>query len=472
MSEQANTLDFSAAKVLVVGDVMLDQNWNGETRRISPEAPVPVVNISAQQETPGGAANVAMNIAALGGKVGLCGLVGKDEAAASLARFLAENGIDNGLCVSDLPTITKLRVLSRHQQLIRLDFESGSYGKESGKVQVKFAQLLGGYNVVVFSDYGKGALTGVSAMIAQAKAAGKQVLVDPKGADFSRYDGADIVTPNLSELRAVTHALENHNLLEKGRACLKESGISALLVTQSEQGMTYLNEQDSFHLPTQAREVFDVTGAGDTVIATLAAALSAGYSLKQGVSFANAAASVVVGKLGTATLNAMELRQALEPERAKTHGVVSLEELLEHIKRVRSRGQKIVMTNGCFDILHAGHVAYLEEAKALGDRLIVAVNTDDSVRRLKGPERPANSLQSRANVLAALQSVDWVVAFSEDTPKTLIEAVGPDILVKGGDNRVEDIPGAEEVIARGGEVRILSYLDGFSTTRTLSKYKN
>lgn len=470
MTEAGKPPDFSAARVLVVGDVMLDRNWIGATHRISPEAPVPVVTIDERCETPGGAANVAMNIAALGGQASLSGLIGEDEAGYALRGFLADNGIGDALKFCALPTITKLRVLSRHQQLIRLDFESHDYSSAASALIEEFAALVEGHDVVVFSDYGKGALFAVNEMIACAKKHGKTVLVDPKGRDFSRYAGADIVTPNLSELAAVIGPFDEETLCDKAREALRATGISAFLVTQGDKGMTYIDAYRSHHLSAQAQEVFDVTGAGDTVIATLAAGLSRGYPLDHALWLANAAASVSVAKLGTAVVDPHELRKALEPQRATTHGVVTREELLEHVRRARARGQTIVMTNGCFDILHAGHVAYLEEAKALGDRLIVAVNSDASLRRLKGPKRPANTLASRARVLAALQSVDWVVAFDDDTPKALIEAVSPNILVKGGDNRAEEIVGAQWVRAHGGTVRVLSYVEGFSTTKTLAKF--
>lgn len=470
MSETGKPPDFSAARVLVVGDVMLDRNWIGATHRISPEAPVPVVTIDKRCETPGGAANVAMNIAALGGQASLSGLIGKDEAGYALRGFLADNGIGDALKFSALPTITKLRVLSRHQQLIRLDFESHDYSSVASVLIEEFAALVDGHDVVVFSDYGKGALFAVNEMIACAKKHGKTVLVDPKGRDFSRYAGADIVTPNLAELAAVIGSFDEQTLCDKARQALHKTGIAAFLVTQGDKGMTYIDARSSHHLSAQAQEVFDVTGAGDTVIATLAAGLSRGYPLDHALWLANAAASVVVAKLGTAVVDPHELRKALEPQRATTHGVVTREELLEHVRRARARGQTIVMTNGCFDILHAGHVTYLEEAKALGDRLIVAINSDASLRRLKGPNRPANALASRARVLAALQSVDWVVAFDDDTPKALIEAVSPNILVKGGDNRADEIVGAQWVRAHGGTVRVLSYVEGFSTTKTLAKF--
>ncbi len=470
MPEAGKPPNFAAARVLVVGDVMLDRNWIGEADRISPEAPVPVVTIGEQRETPGGAANVAMNITALGGRATLSGLIGEDEAGEALRGFLAKNGIGDHLQTCALPTITKLRVLSCHQQLIRLDFESRDYSPASAALTAAFAAILDEHDVVVFSDYGKGALSGIAEMIALAKKRGKTVLVDPKGRDFSRYRGADIVTPNVSELSAVAGHFDETTLLKKAREELCVSGISAFLVTQGEKGMTYVDARRDHYFVARAREVFDVTGAGDTVIATLAAGLSAGYPRDRAIELANAAASVSVAKLGTAVVDPRELRKALEPHRASTHGVVDREALLEHVRRVRERGQTLVMTNGCFDILHAGHVTYLEEAKNLGDRLIVAVNSDVSLRRLKGPNRPANTLASRVRVLAALQSVDWVIAFDDDTPETLIEEISPDVLVKGGDNRVEEIAGAHWVLAHGGEVRALSYVEGFSTTRTLAKF--
>lgn len=471
MSEQRNTPDFSAARVLVVGDVMLDRNWRGDTQRISPEAPVPVVKIGYQEARAGGAANVAVNLAALGARVSLCGLLGEDEAAAQLRAIVAAQGIRDLTVPCPAATITKLRVLSRNQQLMRLDFEADDYAAYAQLLEAPFEQALAQADVLVFSDYGKGALANVSALIEKAKAAGKLVLLDPKGSDYTRYRGADIITPNRGELALVAGDVSDGVLVANTRALLESCGIGAVLVTLSEKGMHYVAAETDHYLAAQAREVYDVTGAGDTVIATLAAALAVKTPLTQALEYANAAAGVVVGKLGTATLSPEELRAALEPPRARSHGVVGKAELKALIARARSRGQRIVMTNGCFDILHAGHVTYLAEAKALGDRLIVAVNSDESVRRLKGPDRPANNLHSRAAVLAALQSVDWVVVFEDDTPAQLIEELMPDVLVKGGDNRVEDIPGAQAVLANGGEVKIMSYVEGFSTTKTLSKYQ-
>ncbi|CAM3008660.1 bifunctional D-glycero-beta-D-manno-heptose-7-phosphate kinase/D-glycero-beta-D-manno-heptose 1-phosphate adenylyltransferase HldE [Dichelobacter nodosus] len=471
MTQFSNLPIFERARILVVGDTMLDRNWSGLAQRISPEAPVPVVNIEQQTATAGGAANVAMNIAALGGQVYLCGLIGDDDAGAVLRQIMREHAIGDALSVCALPTITKLRVLSQHQQLIRLDFESNRYAECAHLMAAPFNRALPEHDLVIFSDYGKGSLHNVSTLIAQAKAAGKWVLVDPKGTDFQRYRGADIVTPNVAELTAVVgHFADEKTMIAKARACLIDAGISAFLITQSEKGMTYVTAQQHYHLPAQAREVFDVTGAGDTVIATLACALASGYDCESAMIFANAAASVVVGKLGTATLTPTELHHALAPRAAKARGLVDLSQLQEQLHYLKKQGKTVVMTNGCFDILHAGHVRYLEEAKALGDCLIVAINTDESVKRLKGADRPANTLASRAAVLAALHSVDWVISFAEDTPADLIAAINPDILVKGGDNRVDDIPGAQWVREHGGSVRVLSYVDGFSTTKTLQQF--
>ncbi|MBR1375913.1 MAG: bifunctional D-glycero-beta-D-manno-heptose-7-phosphate kinase/D-glycero-beta-D-manno-heptose 1-phosphate adenylyltransferase HldE [Cardiobacteriaceae bacterium] len=462
---------FSSAKILVVGDAMLDRAWSGQTKRISPEAPVPVVNIQDEKFSAGGAANVAVNITALGAKSALIGLCGEDEAAKILKSEIQKAQITDFLCSSPLPTITKLRIFSRNQQLIRLDFEDTNSSEYCNLIRKKLEEEIDKFETVIFSDYKKGALNEIPELIKIAKNAGKRVLVDPKSDDFSLYRNADLLTPNRGELAAAIGEFDDATILEKTRKCLLDNQIGAILVTLSEQGMRYISADLDIHLPTRAREVFDVTGAGDTVIAALAIALTANYSISEALEIANAAAGIVVGKLGTATANILELIVALEPERARSHGVVSKEELAENLKRARAAGQKIVMTNGCFDILHRGHITYLQEAKHLGDRLVVAVNTDASVKRLKGESRPANSLESRSQVLAALQSVDWVIAFNEDTPEKLIEFVRPDILVKGGDNNPDTIVGGKFVQSYGGKVLALSYVDGFSTTKTLSKYE-
>ncbi|QWL09142.1 bifunctional D-glycero-beta-D-manno-heptose-7-phosphate kinase/D-glycero-beta-D-manno-heptose 1-phosphate adenylyltransferase HldE [Shewanella algae] len=459
---------FEKAKVLVVGDVMLDRYWVGPTGRISPEAPVPVVRINQIEDRPGGAANVALNIAALGGSVQLAGIVGADEAASALNTGVSTLGVEpKWLTVEDKPTITKLRVLSRNQQLIRLDFEETFAQEQSQALLAQSEALLDDCKVLVLSDYAKGAIFEPQAFIAKARAKGISVLVDPKGSDFGRYAGASLITPNMSEFEAVVGTVSSEaDLVAKAQALISKHQLGAILVTRSEKGMTLItSEGDELHIPTVAREVYDVTGAGDTVISALATALAAGSDLPQACAIANTAAGVVVGKLGTSTVSRIELIEALAQYQGESgFGVVSEDQLLYAMQQAKLRGERVVMTNGCFDILHAGHVSYLKEARALGDRLIVAVNDDASVKRLKGEGRPVNSLERRMAVLAGLAAVDWVVPFSEDTPQRVISRLLPDLLVKGGDYRVEEIAGGEEVIAAGGSVKVLGFEDGISTT--------
>ncbi len=462
--------DFTQADVLIIGDVMLDRYWHGPASRISPEAPVPVVQVHESEERPGGAGNVALNIAALGGKGILVGLVGADEAGDRLDQLMKAMGVESRLeRQNDRPTITKLRVISRHQQLIRVDFEDSFLGCEDSAVINTFEDCLPNCGAVVISDYGKGTLQQTQRMIKAARAAGKPVLVDPKGSDFAKYSGATLITPNLAEFEAVVGSCEDQaEIVRKGLRLITELGLKALLVTRGEYGMTLLRaDSDPLHLPTHAREVFDVTGAGDTVISVMAASLAAGQSLDQAMALSNLAAGIVVGKLGTATVSVPELQRALHQLDESEENIVDEAQLLERVSVARAHGERIVMTNGCFDILHAGHVTYLNQARRLGDRLIVAVNDDASVERLKGESRPVNQLQERMEVLAGLGSVDWVVPFSEDTPERLICSVLPDALVKGGDYQPEQIAGYECVKAAGGEVVVLAFREGCSTTRII-----
>jgi D-beta-D-heptose 7-phosphate kinase/D-beta-D-heptose 1-phosphate adenosyltransferase len=461
---------FSCARVLVVGDVMLDRYWHGATSRISPEAPVPVVRVESAEDRPGGAANVAVNIATLGAAATVLGMTGADADADALGDKLASYGARSDFVrVPGVPTITKLRVISRHQQLIRLDFEDGAPPVDHAALLARFKERLAAADVVVLSDYGKGVLKRAPEFITAARAAGKPVLVDPKGRDFSIYRGASVITPNRSEFEAVVGPCAgDEELVEKGLALLRELELTALLITRGEEGMTLLREgEPALHLPTHAREVFDVTGAGDTVISVLAAALAAGLALPEAMVLSNTAAGIVVGKLGTASVTVAELRRSLFEAQHQGRGVVSEEQLLQLVEDARAHGETIVMTNGCFDILHAGHVAYLQQAASLGQRLIVAVNDDASVRRLKGAERPINTLSQRMAVLAGLASVDWVLPFSEDTPERLICKLLPHVLVKGGDYRIEDIAGGRCVQENGGSVVVLDFVDGCSTTRVI-----
>ena len=457
--------DFRRAGVLVVGDVMLDRYWYGPTSRISPEAPVPVVKVETIEERPGGAANVAMNIASLGANSRLVGLTGIDDAARALSAKLNEVNVRcDFVSVPTHPTITKLRVLSRNQQLIRLDFEEGFSNVDSQPMLERIQQALPQIGALVLSDYAKGALSQVQSMIQLARAAKVPVLIDPKGSDFERYRGATLLTPNLSEFEAVVgHCKDEAELVERGMKLVADFELSALLVTRSEHGMTLLQlGVPPLHLPTQAQEVFDVTGAGDTVIGVLAAALAAGNTLEESCFLANAAAGVVVGKLGTSTVSPIELENAVRGRAETGFGVMTEAQLKTAVAQARQRGEKVVMTNGIFDILHAGHVSYLANARKLGDRLIVAVNSDASTKRL----------ENRMIVLGALEAVDWVVAFEEDTPQRLIADILPDLLVKGGDYKPEDIAGSAEVWANGGDVKVLNFEDGLSTTNIIKAIKD
>ena len=462
---------FNTARVLVAGDVMLDRYWSGSTSRISPEAPVPVVRITDEEVRAGGAANVALNIAALGAGAAVLGLVGRDEAARLLQRSIEAKGVTALLVPGEAPTITKLRVLAKHQQLLRVDFEENLTALlGSGAFTEHFSRELPSARAVVLSDYGKGTLAQVAQLIAAARAQNKPVLIDPKGSNWQPYAGATLITPNLSELQAVVGECRSETtLVEKGERLRQQLGLTALLVTRSEQGMTLLTGGAPLHLPALAREVFDVTGAGDTVIASFAAALACGTSMADCARLANVAAGIVVGKLGTATVSREELGAALAPPMPRKAGVLSEASLLPLLAAAKARGETLVMTNGCFDILHVGHLRYLQAARSLGDALIVAVNTDASVKRLKGESRPLNGTEDRMAMLAGLACVDYVVPFSEDTPARLIEAVLPDLLVKGGDYAPEQIAGYEAVTANGGKVLALDFHDGYSTTRLIEK---
>ncbi len=465
--------DFSGASVLVAGDVMLDRYLFGGTERISPEAPVPVVHVRDTDDRAGGAANVAVNLASLGVATTLIGVVGPDDEATALRAVLAQQKI---VCrfevVKDWPTTTKTRVQSRGQQLIRLDREEpGASGSDA--LTRSLQELSKSANVVVLSDYGKGALTNVSAMIDQCRRASISVLVDPKGADFEKYRGATVLTPNQAEFEAVAGVcVSDHELVERARKMISDLELGALLVTRGDKGMLLVEASDEpVFLSTRARAVFDVTGAGDTVIAVLAGALASGETMPAAAAIANFAAGLVVRKIGVASVTPSEMRAALHQRGQGGRGLVSEADLGAIVTEARRHKEKIAMTNGCFDFLHAGHVAYLEEAKSLGDRLIVAVNDDDSVRRLKGEDRPVNALEDRMAVLAGLASVDWVVPFSEDTPARLIQLLLPDILVKGGDYHPDDIAGAKEVLKNGGEVRVLAFRNGHSSSKIIEKLR-
>ena len=469
----------SDVKILVVGDVMLDRYWHGDTARISPEAPVPVVRVSDFEDKAGGAANVAKNIVHLGAQASLLGIIGEDDNGQSLQASLEKEGISSLLVKQNqAPTITKIRILSRSQQVVRLDIEQSFSQQHADLLSAEFERLIEQFEMVLFSDYNKGSLANIGTMIDVAKKAGKTVLVDPKSKDLAVYAGADYVTPNLTEYQAAGGVSgDEQQIAQSAKKIIADCRLGAMLLTRSEQGMSLITATEKFDYPAQTLEVADVTGAGDTVIATLAVMLATQMPASQAVEIANIAAGITVTRLGAATLSPEELSSNLTAylERTGAHYHPTADEVFERIEQARRRGDKIVFTNGCFDILHAGHVRYLAQAKTRGDKLVVGLNNDDSITRLKGADRPVNSLQERATVLTALAAVDWVIPFGSveenDTPANLIQQLKPDVLVKGGDYKIEDIAGADFVLANGGNVEVLEFVNDCSTSKVISKIK-
>ncbi|MBD5626720.1 MAG: D-glycero-beta-D-manno-heptose 1-phosphate adenylyltransferase [Desulfovibrio sp.] len=479
-------MDFSGTAILVAGDVMLDRYLAGDVARISPEAPVPVVRLEKRWSVPGGAGNVARNLSRLGVAARLVGLVGDDAEGRTLRAAVAAEGIEDALAPShDRATTSKTRILGHGQQLLRLDEERVAplTPAELEPLRAAVARLLPGCGAVIISDYGKGVFLrredGASLcadIMAQAKAAGVPVLVDPKGKDWSRYAGAACVTPNTAEFleacgltpAARPGGAERRELAE---GLCRKYGFARLLLTRGPRGMIlYTPGEEPVRIRAAVREVADVSGAGDTVIAALAACVAGGLGWAESAAVANAAAGVAVGKAGTAPVALAELNEALRQgmDNPKLFELPALRHKLEEWRR---RGERIVFTNGCFDLLHPGHISLLRQAAALGDRLVVGLNADASVRRLKGPERPIQNETSRALLLAALQAVDAVVLFGEDTPERLIHEVAPDVLVKGSDYRVENVVGADFVLGRGGEVHLVDLVDGCSTTGLVRKMR-
>jgi D-beta-D-heptose 7-phosphate kinase/D-beta-D-heptose 1-phosphate adenosyltransferase len=462
---------FDNTSVLTIGDAVLDRYWHGVTDRISAEAPIPVVDVRESEDRLGGAANVALNCAALGSGAGLVAVVGKDESAGLLRSKLETAGIQPFLLEDEeYATITKLRILSRQQQLLRADFEK-IQDIDVGKLLPVFESAVADYDIVILSDYDKGALASPQPIIKAAVQAKKPVLVDPKFKDFEMYQGATVIKPNRAEFdRAVGGFSSESELVSKSRALIERLGIQALLITRHSEGMTLVQKDaPEIHLPARAREVYDVSGAGDTVIATVACALGAGETLADAIGLATFAAGLVVARSGTASVSGPELRIEVADALGYGDGIMSREQLVHAVEEARLRGEKIVFTNGCFDILHAGHVDYLSEARDHGDRLIVAVNDDESVRRLKGEGRPINTIDRRLTMLSGLSAVDWVVPFPEDTPEELLKDLAPDVLVKGGDYAIDEVVGADIVRKHGGEVRVLKLVPGTSTSVIVKK---
>lgn len=466
---------FDAARVLVAGDVMLDRYWSGETSRVSAEAPIPVVHVADIEDRPGGAGNVALNIATLGASARLVGAVGDDEYAAPLEAKLQSAGIGCTLHrQADYRTITKLRIVSRKQQLVRADFENDAPVDQDAIGALTDRALGDGADMLLLSDYDKGVLADPQRLIAAARKHGVPVAVDPKHKDFSAYAGATLIKPNRFEL---AHAMgEWHSedgMVKKCQALIRNLGVKFVLVTRGSAGMTLVQpNQSETHFPARTRDVYDVTGAGDTVIAVLSAALSTGETLLDAVGLANVAAGMVVAQSGTAAVSGPELRLEVAAETGFDRGVMTEEQMVIAIEEARARGERVVFTNGCFDILHAGHVDYLTEARREGDRLIVAVNDDASVTRLKGEGRPINPVDRRMALLAGLEAVDWVLPFGrDDTPRELLSQLRPDVLVKGGDYALDQVVGADIVTGYGGDVKVLSLVDDCSTSALVEKIR-
>ncbi len=469
---------FASLRILIIGDVMLDRSIWGEVDRISPEAPVPVLRSVRTTDAPGGAANVAMNLVGLGAKVTQAGFWGNDPEMQALRVPLHAAGVDlSGMVVSTHPTISKTRIVSRNQQLLRLDVESAEAHSDAEHQALleRSLALVPTANAVILSDYAKGALSAelCQAVIKRARERNIPVLVDPKDRDFSKYAGATTICPNLHELSLVTGIATRNlaQLLDAAQAMVTQLDIDYLTVTMSEKGIRILYRDATFHSPTRAREVFDVTGAGDTVIATLAASVAGGLDPETAVNLANIAAGIVVAKTGTAPVSRNELVAAFTVS-AQMQGpdkILGLEHLLVRLAEWRANGDRIVFTNGCFDILHVGHITLLEQCRAFGDKVIIGLNSDVSVKGLKGPTRPVVGENERARVLAALGSTDAVIVFDEPTPLELIRALRPDVLVKGGDYTTSTIVGAGDVSTWGGRVEIVPTVIGQSTTNTIRK---
>jgi D-beta-D-heptose 7-phosphate kinase / D-beta-D-heptose 1-phosphate adenosyltransferase len=473
-------MDFSKAKILCLGDLMLDRFAYCDTERISPEAPVPVLLLKRTQSMLGGAGNVARNVAALGGTAILMGLLGPDWAGAEVRRLIEQTpGLVDGHVVSARrPTICKTRYLAGHQQILRVDEEDvdGLDKDEEAALLAAVERTIADVDAVILSDYGKAVLAPevIGAAIDRARALGVSVYVDPKSDDFGRYRGATCITPNQKELALAARmpVSSDTEIIAAAQKVMQDAAADAILATRSERGMALVEASGAVHLEAaRAREVYDVSGAGDTVIAVLALASASGYALPQAMRLANTAAGIVVSKLGTATVELDELMLELsrdvrdkEWHHAKYFTVAEAETL---VRRWKSRGLRVGFTNGCFDIVHAGHVSLLSAARAECDRLVVALNSDPGVRRLKGPERPVNSLADRSAVIAAVESVDAVISFDEETPIELIRRLQPDVLVKGGDYTIEEVVGADLVQAAGGRVLLVDLIEGHSTTRLI-----
>ena len=464
-------------KILVIGDLMIDHYLWGKCERISPEAPIPVVNINNENTVLGGAGNVVNNLAALGAHTDVLSVIGDCEIANELETLLNKINVSTSHLIEEKGRLSskKSRIIASQQQVIRFDRES-NYDISAESQQTLFDQykkILRKYDIILLSDYGKGVLTDslTRDLIKEANNLGIKVLVDPKGINYSKYSGAYLLTPNKKEASLATNIdiLNDSNLLEAITQLKEKCSLVVSLITLSENGVAIYDNDLRIH-QTMAREVYDVTGAGDTVLAALGFALSSDYDIDQAVEFANLAAGVVVGKIGSATASIDEIidyKSSLHQSSSEEH-IKTQKEIEVMCSKFKEKGKKIVFTNGCFDILHTGHVRYLETAKSFGDILMVGVNSDESVKTLKGETRPINNEQDRALLIASLEAVDYVVIFNEDTPYELIKAIKPDTLVKGGDYEDQKVVGQDLV----SELKLVNFIEGKSTTRTIEKIQS
>ncbi|MBI5428152.1 MAG: D-glycero-beta-D-manno-heptose-7-phosphate kinase [Nitrospinae bacterium] len=466
-------------KVLVVGDLILDEYIWGAVNRISPEAPVPVLECRSENQTLGGAANVANNLVALGCEVHLCGAIGQDEKGDRFLNLIRDRSIHAEGVSRFLhrPTTSKIRVIAHDQQVLRIDKEDNRpiAAETETKLIAYINKTLPAVDGVICSDYQKGVLTPkvVNAVMHRAQNSKKLVIVDPKSADFSLYQGATVITPNQKEVEQAAPIKINakDDLERAAEYLLNLSKAQALLITRGKDGMVlYQPKAEPVEIPTMAREVYDVTGAGDTATSVFGMAVFSGFDFREAAALANMAAGIVVGKVGTAVVTLKEINAFLEEEMLRaTHSILEVGELKQVVSLAKSAGKKVVFTNGCFDLIHGGHIEFLQRAKALGEVLVVGLNSDASARRLKGAGRPIKSQGERANILAALKYVDYIAIFEEDTPENLIREVRPDILVKGDDYKIDEVVGREIVEGYGARVALIPIVKGLSTTSTVEK---
>ena len=465
MQEIDKTIDkFQEKHILVIGDVMIDEYIIGEVSRINPEAPVPVLDTQKTEHRLGGAANVANNIVSLGGKCTLIGQIGNDETKDILIKKLNDKGVRYSLIENeDIPTIKKTRIIARNQQVIRIDNENIVKIKDEEANQIIEKIKESNFDVILISDYNKGVIT--PCLMSRLKELNKKIIVDPKPENIEHYKDSFIISPNLKEGKEISKEKEIEKIGEK----ITKDFNTKLILRCGEKGAYLFEEQETHYFPTKAKEIYDVSGAGDTFVATMALAISSGSNLHESIILGNQAAGVVIGKLGTSTISTNELKKSFSIQETK---IKPLSEIKEIVEKLKEDNKKIIFTNGCFDILHAGHTHLLKEAKALGDILILGLNTDDSIKRIKGPTRPINNEKERAEVLASLESVDYITFFEEDTPLNLISELIPHKLIKASDYSESEVVGGDIVKQHGGEVELIKLKEGRSTTNLIDKIKN